>query len=156
MATPVAEQKSEKGKPHATTQDQIAEMEGEGQAQTSGQEAPDEAPATDGTEGGPPPVPIREPSPAPVHTPPPPSQPPTPTSDPHEPTPGASSDQDIDTAGTEADEHSAINNPKGASGSPSSEVPGDTNSADIVGPTGEQMPKPSHQGVNKGSQPPVV
>ncbi len=27
------------------------------------------------------------------------------------------------------------------------EVPGDTNSADIVGPTGEQMPQQSHDGV---------
>lgn len=27
------------------------------------------------------------------------------------------------------------------------EVPGDTNSGDIVGPTGEQMPRQSHDGV---------
>ncbi len=30
------------------------------------------------------------------------------------------------------------------------EVPGDTNSADIVGPTGEQMPRQSHDGLEDG------
>ena len=31
------------------------------------------------------------------------------------------------------------------------EVPGDTNSADIVGPTGEQMPQQSHDGLEDAS-----
>lgn len=52
------------------------------------------------------------------------------TPDPDEATPGGG-DQDIDTAGTEAD---------------TEQVPGDTGSADIVGRTGEQMPRQSHDG----------
>lgn len=40
MATKAADPKTPKSKPHATTKDQINEMESEGQAQTQGQPAP--------------------------------------------------------------------------------------------------------------------
>jgi len=55
----------------------------------------------------------------------------------HEPTPDDKpapephNDQDIDTAGTETD----------------SDQPGDEDADDIVGPTGEEMPKESHDRV---------
>ncbi|MEO8680758.1 MAG: hypothetical protein ABI665_17030 [Vicinamibacterales bacterium] len=103
MATPTADPKTEKGAPHATTQDQIAEMESEGQAQKQATTPAD-------TEG--------------------------------------LTDQDIDTAGTEADPTS-----KTATDSVTRpddhlvETPGDTGAADIVGPTGEEMPTPKHKGV---------
>jgi hypothetical protein len=59
------------------------------------------------------------------------------------------SDQDIDTAGTEADEQSATarTNPNRARQDRNVEEPGDTDSADIVGRTGEQMPRQSHDGL---------
>jgi len=40
--TPVLDPKNPDSKPHGTTKDQIATMEGEGQAQTPGQEPPDD------------------------------------------------------------------------------------------------------------------
>jgi hypothetical protein len=49
----------------------------------------------------------------------------------NKPAPEPHNDQDIDTAGTEAD----------------SDQPGDEDADDIVGPTGEEMPKASHDGV---------
>jgi hypothetical protein len=60
-------------------------------------------------------------------------------------------DQDIDTAGTDADTESPTK-AMGTGGAPArqeakAEIPGDTDSADIVGPTGEQMPQQSHDGV---------
>lgn len=64
---------------------------------------------------------------------------------PHDPdadAPGDSGDQDIDTAGTDADDLS----PTKAMGT-GREVPGDTGAADIVGPTGEEMPLQSHDGL---------
>ena len=59
------------------------------------------------------------------------------------------SDQDIDTAGTEADDESATAraDPKQARQDRNVEEPGDTDSADIVGRTGEQMPRQSHDGL---------
>lgn len=60
------------------------------------------------------------------------------------------SDQDIDTAGTEADDESVVTartDPKRARQDPNVEEPGDTDSADIVGRTGEQMPRQSHDGL---------
>jgi hypothetical protein len=41
----------------------------------------------------------------------------------------------------------AEQNPKTDRQDPNVELPGDTNSADIVGPTGEEMPLQSHDGV---------
>jgi hypothetical protein len=64
--------------------------------------------------------------------------------------PATSGDQDIDTAGTEADEQSvatARTDPNRARQDRNVEEPGDTNSADIVGRTGEQMPQQSHDGL---------
>jgi hypothetical protein len=78
---------SSKSQPHATTSDQIAEMESEGQAAkpgTSAQASPPthtESPRADSMEG----APGRPMDPEPDHP---------------------QSDQDIDTAGTEADESS--------------------------------------------------
>lgn len=60
------------------------------------------------------------------------------------------SDQDIDTAGTEADDESVVTartDPKQARQDRNVEEPGDTDSADIVGRTGEQMPRQSHDGL---------
>ena len=59
---------------------------------------------------------------------------------------GPSGDQDIDTAGTDADDQS----PTKAMGTG---VPGDTSSADIVGRTGEEMPVQSHDGLEPESHP---
>ena len=111
MATQIADPTTPASKPHGTTTDQVREMESEGQAQTQGQ--PVESPSADQMQG----------APGPIATP-----------DPDEATP-REGDQDIDTAGTEADtERSA--------------VPGDTGSGDIVGRTGEQMPQHSHDGLD--------
>ena len=41
----------------------------------------------------------------------------------------------------------ADQNPKDDRRDPNVELPGDTNSADIVGPTGEEMPLQSHDGI---------
>lgn len=62
-----------------------------------------------------------------------------------------SGDQDIDTAGTDADDQSPTK-AMGTGRAPDRqkakpEIPGDTDSADIVGPTGEQMPQQRHDGV---------
>ena len=64
---------------------------------------------------------------------------------------GNGGDQDIDTAGTDADDQSPTK-AMGTGGAtdrqkPKAEIPGDTDSADIVGPTGEQMPQQSHDGL---------
>jgi hypothetical protein len=64
---------------------------------------------------------------------------------------GGGGDQDIDTAGTDADDQS----PTKALGmgltkdrrKHKAETPGDTGAADIVGPTGEEMPEQSHDGL---------
>lgn len=129
MATQVADPRTPAGKPHGTTTDQVREMESEGQAQTQGQ--PVESPSADQMQG----------APGPVATP-----------DPDEATPRGG-DQDIDTAGTEADSgRSAINDPAGQAKGSSGEVPGDTGSADIVGRTGEQMPLQSHDGLEADSR----
>ena len=125
MATPL-DPKTPASKPHGTTKDQVNEMESEGQAQTSGQPVPVESPSADRMQG----------APGPAATP-----------DPDEATPRGG-DQDIDTAGTEADtERSATNDPTGQPKGSSVEVPGDTGSSDIVGRTGEQMPLQSHDGL---------
>jgi hypothetical protein len=103
MATQTADPKTEKGAPRATTQDQIAEMESEGQAQKQAATSAD-------TEGV--------------------------------------TDQDIDTAGTEADPNSkTAKDSVKPSDRHKVEAPGDTDSADIVGPTGEQMPRQGHAGI---------
>ena len=74
------------------------------------------------------------------------------TPDPDEATPRGG-DQDIDTAGTEADtERSATNDLTGHSKGSNVEVPGDTGSADIVGRTGEQMPRQRHDGLESDSR----
>ena len=74
------------------------------------------------------------------------------TPDPDEATP-RDGDQDIDTAGTEADpEQSATNDPTGQPKGSTVEVPGDTGSGDIVGRTGEQMPRQSHDGLEADSR----
>ena len=86
----------------------------------------------------------------------------------HQPDPEANpaGDQDIDTAGTDADDQSptkamgtgmaptgrevelmADQGPNKDRQDRNLEVPGDTNSADIVGRTGEQMPLQSHDGL---------
>jgi len=65
------------------------------------------------------------------------------------------SDQDIDTAGTEADDESAVKartDPNKARQDRNVEEPGDTDSADIVGRTGEQMPRQSHDGVESAER----
>jgi len=124
MATQIADPKTPESKPHGTTTDQVKEMESEGQGQTQGQ--PVESPSADQMQG----------APGPVATP-----------DPDEATPRGG-DQDIDTAGTEADTaRSATNDPNGKSKGSRVEVPGDTGSGDIVGRTGEQMPSQSHDGL---------
>ena len=124
MATPIVDPKTPASKPHGTTADQVKEMESEGQAQTHGQ--PVESPSADQMQG----------APGPVATP-----------DPDEATPRGG-DQNIDTAGTDADtERSAANDPTGQPKGSSVEVPGDTGSGDIVGRTGEQMPRQSHDGL---------
>ncbi|MDO8679169.1 MAG: hypothetical protein Q7R30_11490 [Acidobacteriota bacterium] len=74
------------------------------------------------------------------------------TPDPDEATPSGG-DQNIDTAGTDADtERSAANDPTGQPKGSSVEVPGDTGSGDIVGRTGEQMPRQSHDGLEADSR----
>ena len=129
MATQIADPKTPASKPHGTTTDQVKEMESEGQAQTQGQ--PVESPSADQMQG----------APGPIATP-----------DPDEATPRGG-DQDIDTAGTEADgQRSATNDPTGQSKGSNVEVPGDTGSADIVGRTGEQMPLQSHDGLEADSR----
>lgn len=123
MATPI-DPKTPASKPHGTTKDQVNDMESEGQAQTPGQPAPVESPSADQMQG----------APGPVAT-------------PDEATPRGG-DQDIDTAGTEADtERSATNDPTGQPKGSIEEVSGDTGSGDIVGRTGEQMPLQSHDGL---------
>ena len=79
MTTTVTDPKNPATKPHGTTEDQVKEMESEGQAATS-QATPDdvESPSADQAQG----------SPGPVRS----------SLD------KTMSDQDIDTAGTEADE----------------------------------------------------
>ena len=118
MATPVTDPKKPETKPHGTTDDQIKEMESEGQAQAPAETSTGrvESPSADHMEGAPGP---------------------------------ASSDQDIDTAGTEADDEPRLagQTPNRDPQDPNVEEPGDTNSADIVGRTGEQMPKQSHDGL---------
>ena len=129
MATQIADPQTPASKPHGTTTDQVKEMESEGQAQTQGQSV--ESPSADQMQG----------APEPVATP-----------DPDEATPRGG-DQDIDTAGTEADaERSATNDPTRQSKGSNVEVPGDTGSPDIVGPTGEQMPVQSHDGLEADSR----
>jgi len=62
----------------------------------------------------------------------------------------STSDQDIDTAGTEADTEfpvTALPDPDRDKQDRNVEEPGDTDSADIVGRTGEQMPRQSHDGL---------
>lgn len=78
MTTPVTDPKNPATKPHGTTEDQVKEMENEGQAETS-QATPEEieSPSADQVEG----------SPGPVRS----------SLD------KTMSDQDIDTAGTESD-----------------------------------------------------
>ena len=121
MPTQTADPTTPASKPHGTTTDQVKEMESEGQGQTQGQ--PVESPSADQMQG----------APGQVATP-----------DPDEATPGGG-DQDIDTAGTEADaERSATHHPTGQSKGSNVEVLGDTGAADIVGRTGEQMPRPRH------------
>lgn len=72
---------------------------------------------------------------------------PQPTPD-DQPAPDPHNDQEIDTAGTEADDNHPDTRHQKASGRPE-EVPGDENSHDIVGPTGEEMPDQKHDGVNQ-------
>lgn len=129
MATPIADPKTPESKPHGTTTDQVKEMESEGQAQTHAESSPVESPSKDQMEG----------APGPIATP-----------DPDEAAPRGG-DQDIDTAGTEASA-SASNDPTGQSKDSNVEVPGDTGSADIVGRTGEQMPRQSHDGLEADSR----
>jgi hypothetical protein len=100
MPTKIEDPKTVKTKPHATTEDQISEMESEGQAQSN------------------------------------------------ETTPAAAADQEIDTAGTEADEKSVVNATNGQSKDAETVKPDDTDSDDIVGPTGETMPPQKHKGVH--------
>jgi len=101
MATQIADPKTPASKPHGTTTDQVKEMESEGQAQTQGR--PVESPSADQTQG----------APGPIVTP-----------DPDEAAPRGG-DQDIDTAGTEADtDRSATNDPTGQSKGSNVEVPG--------------------------------
>lgn len=107
MATPTTDPKPSKNQPHATTQDQINEMESEGQAQAQADSTLSEADQV--------------------------------------------TDQDIDTAGTEADPAKAPFSKKAVPGDPLVETPGDTDAADIVGPTGEQMPVQRHAGAKRGS-----
>ena len=131
MATQIADPKGPESKPHGTTTDQVKEMESEGQAQTHAESSPVESPSKDQMQGAPGPVA-------------------TPDLDEAAPRGG---DQDIDTAGTDADtERSATNNLTGQSKDSTAEVPGDTDSADIVGPTGEQMPRQSHDGLEADSR----
>ena len=88
--------------PHATTKEQVEEMESEGQAQTH---ASSEA---DGL-----------------------------------------TDQDIDTAGTEADPlKSQADGTTTVADEQLVEAADDTDSDDIVGPTGEAMPKQKHEGID--------
>ena len=84
MPTQIADPKTVKSKPHATTEDQIKEMESEGQAQSN------------------------------------------------ESIPAAAADQDIDTAGTEADEKSVVNATNGHSKDGDLEKSDDTDSDDVV------------------------
>jgi hypothetical protein len=83
MATPPTDPKNPKAKPHGTTEDQIKEMESEGPAPFSPPSASGkvESPSADSMQGAP-----------------------GPKAGPED-VPGANSDQDIDTAGTEADDH---------------------------------------------------
>ena len=99
MPTQIADPKTVKSKPHATTEDQIKEMESEGQAQSN------------------------------------------------ESVPSAAADQDIDTAGTEADPKSVVNATNGHAKAGDRQTSDDTDSDDIVGPTGEHMPAQRHDGV---------
>ena len=78
---------------------------------------------------------------------------PQPTPD-DQPAPEPHNDQEIDTAGTEADDNKPDTKPDShqkASGRPE-EVPGDENAHDIVGPTGEEMPNQTHDGVETPRQ----
>ena len=76
--TPVADPRNPATKPHGTTEDQVKEMENEGQAQTQAKpEDAVESPSADQTQGAPGPV--------------------------RSELDKTMSDQDIDTAGTEAD-----------------------------------------------------
>ena len=76
--TPVADPRNPATKPHGTTEDQVKEMESEGQAQTQAKpEDTVESPSADQTEGAPGPV--------------------------RSELDKTMSDQDIDTAGTDAD-----------------------------------------------------
>ena len=78
MTAPVADPKNPATKPHGTTEDQVKEMESEGQAQTQAKpEDTVESPSADQTEGAPGPV--------------------------RSELDKTMSDQDIDTAGTDAD-----------------------------------------------------
>ena len=78
MTAPVADPKNPATKPHGTTEDQVKEMENEGQAQTQAKpEDAVESPSADQTQGAPGPV--------------------------RSELDKTMSDQDIDTAGTEAD-----------------------------------------------------
>ena len=78
MTAPVADPKNPATKPHGTTEDQVKEMENEGQAQTQAKpEDTVESPSADQMEGAPGPV--------------------------RSELDKTMSDQDIDTAGTEAD-----------------------------------------------------
>lgn len=121
MATAVTDPKKSETKPHGTTDDQITEMESEGQAQAPAETSTGrvESPSADQMEGAP---------------------------------GSAAKDQEIDTAGTEADIEfnkqsaaSQVTDPE--TQDPIVEEPGDTDSADIVDPTGEQMPLKSHDGI---------
>jgi hypothetical protein len=126
MATPVADPKKPETKPHGTTDDQITEMESEGQAQAPAETSTGrvESPSADSMEGAPGPP---------------------------------ASDQDIDTAGTEADDSPRLagKNPNRDARHLNVEEPGDTGSADIVDRTGEQMPQKSHDGLDadQGDEP---
>jgi hypothetical protein len=75
---------------------------------------------------------------------------PEPTPD-DKPAPEPHNDQDIDTAGTEADDDRPGTRQQKAGGRPE-EVPGDENAHDIVGPTGEEMPNQTHAGVQSPSR----
>ena len=78
MTAPVADPRNPATKPHGTTEDQVKEMENEGQAQTQAKpEDAVESPSADQTQGAPGPV--------------------------RSELDKTMSDQDIDTAGTEAD-----------------------------------------------------
>jgi hypothetical protein len=97
MATQTADPKTPATKPHGTTTDQIAEMESEGQAQTQAKPAPVESPSADSLQGAPGPVASPDPDEAAAR----------------------GGDQDIDTAGTEADTaRSVTHDPTGQSKDP--------------------------------------